>query len=1007
MKKDKQIVLTISILISNNYDNVKRCLDSVKPLLSVVPSELILTDTGVTEKLRKLLEEYTDNIIDFKWCDDFSAARNEGLHKARGQWFLYIDDDEWFEDTTAISDFLMSGEEKNYNVACYVQRNYTEKSGREYRDAVVDRILRINPKLHFEHRVHEAYTDIDIKEKKQLYAIAHHFGYCYEDEAQMMKKHIRNQKLLEAECLEHPEDMRMQYQMVINPYTVKDWDTSISLAQKAIKRTSNSEYWDACHSSIIYCLEKKGEWNKLIETGKEFLNKPLYPYDKFGIMQYMVDAYWNMKQYNELCDISEQALELYEEYCRNPMFFNRNQLMRTTFVEKEYMLYFLMYSIAAGLIENREKLMKKLTTGATAGAVKDILNTPEYANWISSNVTVKEKVQQEVTTMENERLVFKPDFFEREERNGFVIEPMMKNAWAANIYVLNIVDRICRENNIKYFADWGTLLGAVRHKGYIPWDDDIDICMIRDDYRRFCDVIDQYKDEVVLLNAYTDDTRGECADKVVNVAAFTVKRSEIKEYYGFPFTAGVDIFLVDYVPRDKALEEEQIEVLRTISLVINIRAEKENHTPLSKEYADCVKAEMISIEKIKQMTHVEFEQPNPTNQELLILRDEVSGLYGNSDADYLAQMQLLGCGWDYYIPREVYAQAIRMPFENTTIPVPQGYDMLLRKKYGDDYMTPINKGAGHGYPFYDKAIEEVAKSKKQSEDEVEKYVQEIAIDYYHEFLHKSANPKLSLKKEYFEAESIDGIEITEEQKRARAAQLEVYLEVKRICDKHNITIFAVGDTLKGVAEKNDFLPESNEINLAIARPDYMNFLVILQKELGPWFDYRNVYSYEEYEDMRCYVFSDSYLCDENEFSERFHGCKENVGIYISAIDNLSEETSKEDVRKMLVQNLLTTAQSMPKQPPYTDAVIDIVEEWKRMTQVDIDIKNNLCREFVKAADCTAGGYRGECEQVRISSELQKDVDKCYNKEWFDDTIEMKFSKITIPVPVGYKEILKK
>ena len=47
MKKDKQIVLTISILISNNYDNVKRCLDSVKSLLSAVPSELILTDTGV------------------------------------------------------------------------------------------------------------------------------------------------------------------------------------------------------------------------------------------------------------------------------------------------------------------------------------------------------------------------------------------------------------------------------------------------------------------------------------------------------------------------------------------------------------------------------------------------------------------------------------------------------------------------------------------------------------------------------------------------------------------------------------------------------------------------------------------------------------------------------------------------------------------------------------------------------------------------------------------------
>ena len=119
--------------------------------MSAVPSELILTDTGVTEKLRRLVEEYTDNIIDFKWCDDFSAARNAGLHTARGQWFLYIDDDEWFEDTTAISDFLLSDEEKNYNVACYIQRNYMEKSGKRYSDAVVDRILRINPKLHFEH----------------------------------------------------------------------------------------------------------------------------------------------------------------------------------------------------------------------------------------------------------------------------------------------------------------------------------------------------------------------------------------------------------------------------------------------------------------------------------------------------------------------------------------------------------------------------------------------------------------------------------------------------------------------------------------------------------------------------------------------------------------------------------------------------------------------------------------------------------------------------------------
>ena len=153
--QDNQPILTISILISNNYDNVKRCLESVKPLLKAVPSELILTDTGVEPELRKLLEQYTGNIIDFTWCRDFSAARNVGLKQAKGQWFLYIDDDEWFEDITAIAEFLQSREALNYNVACYIQRNYEDREGKKYIDHVVDRILRINPKLHFQHRLHE------------------------------------------------------------------------------------------------------------------------------------------------------------------------------------------------------------------------------------------------------------------------------------------------------------------------------------------------------------------------------------------------------------------------------------------------------------------------------------------------------------------------------------------------------------------------------------------------------------------------------------------------------------------------------------------------------------------------------------------------------------------------------------------------------------------------------------------------------------------------------------
>ena len=120
LSKDNKIKLTISILVSNRKDTVPKCLESLRPLLEKVDSELIITDTGCDEELVSYMKKYTDNIVSFKWCNDFAAARNVGLNMAKGQWFMYIDDDEWFENVDELVSFFNSEEEKEYASASYV-----------------------------------------------------------------------------------------------------------------------------------------------------------------------------------------------------------------------------------------------------------------------------------------------------------------------------------------------------------------------------------------------------------------------------------------------------------------------------------------------------------------------------------------------------------------------------------------------------------------------------------------------------------------------------------------------------------------------------------------------------------------------------------------------------------------------------------------------------------------------------------------------------------------------
>ena len=162
--------------------------------------------------------------------------------------------------------------------------------------------------------------------------------------------------------------------------------------------------------------------------------------------------------------------------------------------------------------------------------------------------------------------MFDDDFFEPEVREGFYISRMMKRLWAAQIIVLKHIDEVCARHGLRWFADNGTLLGAVRHRGYIPWDDDMDICMLREDYDKFLEVAkDELPGGYVIRNVHTDPECMDLTTRILNSGSIRLDSEFLTENAGFPYTAGIDIFPLDDISEDEEEEKERCDKIKDIA----------------------------------------------------------------------------------------------------------------------------------------------------------------------------------------------------------------------------------------------------------------------------------------------------------------------------------------------------------------------------------------------------------------------------------------------------------
>ena len=253
----------------------------------------------------------------------------------------------------------------------------------------------------------------------------------------------------------------------------------------------------------------------------------------------------------------------------------------------------------------------------------------------------------------------------------------IKDVQKIQLKLLNEFDRICKKHDIKYQLFAGTLLGAIRHNGFIPWDDDIDVCMLRDEYEKFLEVYDdEITDEYFLQNYETDQSSLFHFSKFIKNN--TILRTSMYKNLNMNQGIFIDIFPMDNVQPNSILGKIHGFLYNNSFVLISTMNKSRSYIARNV----IIKYMRLGLYYITKLI------PKKTFHRVV---DRIICLFNNKETEYVACITN-GDSKDiverFTVKRHTFINLMEWDFEGMKLPIPKEYDYVLTKNYGNYMKLP-------------------------------------------------------------------------------------------------------------------------------------------------------------------------------------------------------------------------------------------------------------------------------------------------------------------------------